>query len=68
MRLDDRDLRIESLRATLQQARETLTAKPCDAALRLVERLRGELVAAIRGREARDRQRERAARRKERGG
>jgi hypothetical protein len=47
---EERDLRVESLRVTLRQARETLTAEPTDANLRVVERLREDLVEALKER------------------
>jgi hypothetical protein len=65
----ERDLHVESLRASLLQARAAMTAKPCDATLRVVERLRGDLVVALNARSGEERRRaDNARRRKERSG
>jgi hypothetical protein len=64
----ERDLRIESLRADLAAARAALTADPTDANLRVVERLREELVVALNARNGAEMRRAQGVRKRERRG
>jgi hypothetical protein len=64
----ERDQEIASLRTRLTAARAVLTAEPTDANLRVVERLRGDLVAALNARNGAEMRRAQGARRRERSG
>jgi len=64
----ERDQEIASLRTRLTAARQVLVAEPTDANLRVVERLRGELVVALNARNGAERRRAQGARKRERRG
>jgi hypothetical protein len=64
----ERDQEIASLRTRLTAARAVLTAEPNDANLRVVERLRGDLVVALNARNGAERRRAQGVRKRERRG